>query len=96
MVMHLGGTSARHVSDDSSNTERGNAELGSAPRTSRLGRSLVLASAVAALVLVAGCREEEQDRILFYDKGVYLGAEDTPLSNDGFQTLRERAQGQHF
>ncbi|MEM7653790.1 MAG: hypothetical protein AAF220_11510 [Pseudomonadota bacterium] len=66
------------------------------PGARRLGRGLVLVSAVAALVLVAGCREEEQDRILFYDKGVYLGPEDTPLTEDGFQALRERAQAQHF
>ena len=91
MVMHCDDTNLKEVSANSFKSEGG-----VMPRAGRLGRGLVLVSAVAALVLVAGCREEEQDRILFYDKGVYLGPEDTPLSEDGFQTLRDRAQGQHF
>lgn len=58
-------------------------------------RGLLVVGAVAMLALGA-CREEEQDRILLFEKGTYLGAPDTPLGDDSSATLRQRASGQQF
>ncbi len=49
------------------------------------------------LVLVAalgGCREEEQGRILIFDKGNYAGKPDTPRSADAKLAQRERMRRQ--
>ena len=32
-------------------------------------------------VLMSSCRQEEQNRVLNYEKGVYLGKKDTSLSD---------------
>jgi len=45
---------------------------------------------------LAGCREEEHGRILFYDKGVYLGAPDQKLDPAQIDALRYRANDQKF
>ena len=50
-----------------------------------------LALGLAALVVLAGCREEEQGRIIGYEPGVYQGKADTPLSAETLDTLRSRA-----
>ena len=50
---------------------------------------------LAGLAL-AGCREEEHGRILFYDKGVYLGAPDQKLDPAQIDALRYRANDQKF
>ena len=57
----------------------------------RLG--LLILAFAAALVLGA-CREEEQNRTLNLDKGVYQGAVDTPLAEEERQVLRQRARNQ--
>ncbi len=51
--------------------------------------------AVAGLAL-AGCREEEHDRVLFYEKGVYLGEPDQVLGPARIEELRHRASDQKF
>ena len=51
----------------------------------------VLAAAVAGVVLLAGCRAEEQGRIVKYKPGVYLGKKDTALSEAQELALRERS-----
>lgn len=45
---------------------------------------------------LAGCREEERDRILAYDKGVYLGKPDQRLEPAQIEVLRYRADDQRF
>jgi hypothetical protein len=52
------------------------------------------AIAVSAIVL-AGCRAEEQGRIIQYKPGVYLGKKDTELSQAQVRQLglRSRKQG---
>ncbi len=54
--------------------------------------------ALLGLVLVAGlttgCREEEQDRVLLLEPGVYQGKEDSPLSEATEEELRQRARNQ--
>ncbi|MGH6927884.1 MAG: hypothetical protein ACREEV_06175 [Dongiaceae bacterium] len=42
---------------------------------------------------VAGCREEERDRIVFFEPGEYRGADDEPLDAETVQALEERSQG---
>lgn len=54
---------------------------------------LICTSVVAALVL-AGCRQEEQGRVLRYDKGSYLGQADTRLSEETLEVLRQRTRNQ--
>jgi hypothetical protein len=51
---------------------------------------------LAALPAVSGCREEEQGRILHYQKGTYLGKPDQKLSAAQEQELRARARNQMF
>lgn len=52
--------------------------------------------ACAALVLVPGCREEEQNRALHVEKGVYQGAPDEALSEADRRQLQNRAGSQRF
>lgn len=52
--------------------------------------------AVAALVALTGCREEEQNRVLHLEKGTYAGAPDTELSEEKRRELDARAQAQRF
>lgn len=57
--------------------------------------SVVVACAlVAASLFLGGCREEEQERILRYQKGTYLGKSDTPLSEETREALRLRTRFQ--
>lgn len=49
---------------------------------------------LGALVLGGGmqaCREEEQNRILRHEPGVYQGREDAPLAPEQVDELRHRA-----
>jgi hypothetical protein len=48
----------------------------------------------ACLMALAGCRAEEQGRILFYDKGTYLGPKEPPLSAEKLKELRKRTSEQ--
>lgn len=54
-------------------------------------KSVVLLGCAAAAALTLGaCREEEQDRSLAFQKGVYSGAPDTPVSEQARRAQRER------
>jgi hypothetical protein len=57
-------------------------------RTNTLALPMVV---LAAGLLLAACDESEQDRVLRYEKGIYLGAPDTELSADQVGELRYRA-----
>lgn len=54
----------------------------------------VLMSLAAAGVLLSACDPEEQDRVLLYEKGTYLGQADEELSPETRQELRNRARYQ--
>lgn len=56
---------------------------------------LGIAALMSAGLLLAGCEEEEQGRILQYKPGVYQGQEDTQLSEEQLNELRSRMQGQN-
>ena len=59
--------------------------------------SLMVVGAVALAALSLGaCREEEQDRILRFKPGVYLGAQQAPVPADKKQALVDRAKTQQF
>jgi hypothetical protein len=56
-------------------------------------RKLIPVVAGAALVLaLAACDEAEQGRILHHEEGVYLGKQDTPLSDAERKELRDRVR----
>jgi hypothetical protein len=55
-----------------------------------------LLGALAAGLLLQGCREEEQNRPLLYDKGSYLGEPGPPLEEQQVEQLRYRARNQQF
>ena len=43
---------------------------------------------------LTGCAEEEQNRVLSYEKGTYLGKVDQKLSEDQLRKLVVRSNGQ--
>ena len=59
-----------------------------------LKTSLTAAALVFAAVSLSACEEDEQDRILRYDKGTYLGPEDQPLEEETLDELRSRTRNQ--
>jgi hypothetical protein len=54
---------------------------------------LAAAFLLLAGLAVAGCREEEQDRIVFFEPGEYRGVDDEPLDAETVQALEQRSQG---
>lgn len=43
---------------------------------------------ILSTFLISSCREDEQNRVLNYNKGVYLGEKDTPLTEQQITKLR--------
>ena len=62
----------------------------------RVRVALALGCAVAVVASLGGCREDEQDRVLIFDKGKYAGKPDTPVSAEAHKALRQRGQHQRF
>lgn len=63
----------------------------------RKARRIGLWCAILGIALVAqGCREDEQDRPLVYDKGSYQGQPDQALTDEQVERLRQRSAGQKF
>ncbi len=61
----------------------------------KTGKLIVTLACLAAVGASLGaCREDEQDRVLLYDKGVYLGKPDTPISKQARRALLARIQHQ--
>jgi len=56
--------------------------------TRHLFKVFALATVVAAL---SSCAEEEQNRVLSYYKGTYLGKQDQSLSSDQLRELMMRS-----
>ncbi len=62
----------------------------------RAGKVAVVLGCVVALGAVVGaCREDEQGRVLMYEKGVYLGKPDTGVSEGALRALSARIQSQN-
>ena len=49
---------------------------------------------VAGGFALMGCRSEEQNRIIRFEKGTYLGKPDQKLNEEQINELRYRARGQ--
>lgn len=62
----------------------------------RLGMRWTALAALTAAMLLSGCRESEQDRILNYEKGVYQGKVDQPITEEQWRALKQRAHRQSF
>jgi hypothetical protein len=61
---------------------------------SRARLPLLLGCLLVAGLAVSGCRKEEQNRKLEFEKGTYLGKQDQRLSDEQLTDLRHRANGQ--
>lgn len=57
-------------------------------------RLAALAALTAAGLFLVACDPEEQDRVLLYEKGTYLGQPDEEISQEVRDALRERARRQ--
>ena len=44
------------------------------------------------VLMLSGCDEHEQTRVLRYEKGTYLGKPDTKLDEETLNELRQRAR----
>lgn len=56
-------------------------------------RHLILLCGVASLaLLLGGCREDEQGRVLKFEQGKYLGKPDQSLSSEQVDELRQRSR----
>jgi len=58
--------------------------------------ALIASVAIILATGLAGCREEEQNRPLHLDKGVYSGKADTQLTEDQRRELERRGKLQKF
>lgn len=61
-------------------------------RTNRWGFAL---GAILAILAVAGCRLDEQERQTQFEKGTYLGEADQQLTDEQLGELRGRARYQN-
>jgi hypothetical protein len=62
--------------------------------TTSLVRLLACAALGGTLLATAGCKEAEQNRVLFHEPGVYQGEEDAEIGDETYQQLRQRARRQ--
>ncbi len=62
----------------------------------RTGRWLWLLGALGFALILQGCRQEEQNRPLSYNKGTYQGPADQALDAQQVDRLRSRAEYQKF
>jgi hypothetical protein len=61
----------------------------------RRAKSILAGVAViAASLMLSGCDPDEQDSVLRYEKGTYLGKPDSPLEDAELEALRARARNQ--
>jgi len=54
----------------------------------RFYKNLLIVLFILSTFLISSCREDEQNRVLNYNKGVYLGEKDTPLTEQQITKLR--------
>ena len=68
----------------------------SVPKSVKAGPFIALCFAILASMILSGCREDEQGRILIYQKGSYLGLSDQKLNTDQVRSLLLRTQQQSY
>ena len=54
----------------------------------RFHKNLLIVLFILSTFLISSCREDEQNRVLNYNKGVYLGEKDTQLTEQQITNLR--------
>ena len=54
----------------------------------RFYKNLLIVLFILSTFLISSCREDEQNRVLNYNKGVYLGEKDTQLTEQQITNLR--------
>ncbi|MDA0762845.1 MAG: hypothetical protein O3A39_00285 [Proteobacteria bacterium] len=54
----------------------------------RFYKNLLIVLFIMSTFLISSCREDEQNRVLNYNKGVYLGEKDTQLTEQQITKLR--------
>jgi hypothetical protein len=54
----------------------------------RFYKNLLIVLFILSTFLISSCREDEQNRVLNYNKGVYLGEKDTQLTEQQITKLR--------
>ena len=59
-----------------------------------VGTRVAVGALLGVAVVVAACNPTEQGRVLDYQKGVYLGKKEAPLSEATLKTLRARTAHQ--
>jgi len=57
---------------------------------------LAILMATLGAAALTGCREDEQDRIIVFEQGVYRGNPHQPLSAEQVDELRSRALQQQY
>jgi len=63
----------------------------------RIARRWFLPITIAGIALgVQGCREEERNRVLIHEPGVYQGQPDQAIEEEQLDQLRYRARQQKF
>ena len=62
--------------------------------TNFVNKSFTIAAVIAIAAGLSACAEDEQNRVLQYKKGTYLGKTDQKLSPDQLQKLGLRSNGQ--
>ncbi len=63
-------------------------------KSAKAGFLAALCCVLLAGLVLSGCREEERGRILYYQKGTYLGQADQKLDAGQLEALRSRARRQ--
>ena len=63
---------------------------------SRRYKPVAFCCLAAMIVALGGCREDEKDRVLLYQKGTYLGKVDQKLDETQLNELRNRTKKQDF
>ncbi len=58
----------------------------------RISPVAVTCCLLAAALALAGCRQDEQGRVMRYQKGTYLGMMEAPLTQEARDALRSRAR----
>jgi hypothetical protein len=55
-------------------------------------RGIITTLVLGAVLVLAGCREQEQGRPLSFEPGVYQGEKLQPLSDDQLRALQDRSR----
>jgi hypothetical protein len=69
----------------------GAADMATESRNTMRSKTWVVLALALSMTVLTACEENEQDRVLLYKKGTYLGPPDTALTEEQIDALRFRA-----